>query len=415
MSDHVSGAWRRNVILFLAGQTVSLFGSMIVQYVVMWHIALETRSGMTLGLFMLAAFAPQGVMSILGGVLADRMDRKRLIIAADTTIAAVTIALAILMTAGITDLWLILGAVAIRSLGAGVQTPTVQALIPQLAPTEQLMRVNGVFMTINSATALLAPAAGAAVYAWASLVSAFYLDAVTAVIGIGFLLLVTVPSSIRDLGDAPTYRRDLADGMRYIATNVVVRWLIVVLALLFVLTQAPAWVVSPLLIAENFGPEAWMLAVVQTASSVGTMLGGVLVSTALVNRSRAGLLIGAAYGIAVCTAALGLSPALWLFCLVTFLFGLAIPVFSAPFMTLIQQNVEPGMLGRVFSYVSIAMTLSTPTGVIVFGPLADAAGLRGILIGSGMLFAAVLSVAVALPSGRATLAAAKDTGLRDRR
>ena len=72
--------WTKNAVLFLAGQTASLFGSMIVQFAVMWYITLETRSGMALGLFMLAAFGPQGVMSIFGGVLADRLDRKKLII-----------------------------------------------------------------------------------------------------------------------------------------------------------------------------------------------------------------------------------------------------------------------------------------------------------------------------------------------
>lgn len=186
--------WTKNTVLFLAGQTTSLFGSMIVQFAVMWYITLETRSGMALGLFMLAAFGPQGVMSIFGGVLADRLDRKKLIIAADAMIATATLLLAVLMSVGLTDLWLILTAVAIRSVGAGVQAPTVQALIPQIVPQEHLMRINGIFQTINSAMALLAPAAGAAIYASAGIIAAFYLDVITAGIGIGILFFVSVPA-----------------------------------------------------------------------------------------------------------------------------------------------------------------------------------------------------------------------------
>ena len=314
--------WTRNAVLFLVGQTDSLFGSMIVQFAVMWYITLETRTGMALGLFMLAAFGPQGVMSIFGGVLADRVDRKKLIIAADAMIATTTLLLAVLMSFGFTDLWLILTAVAIRSVGAGVQTPTVQALIPQIVPQEHLMRVNGIFQTINSAMALLAPAAGAAIYAGAGIVAAFCLDVITAVVGIGFLLFVSVPVLRVSRENRGSYRRDLVEGMRYIGANPVIRWLLVILALLFLLSQAPAMVVSPLLIAESFGTEPWMLAAMQMLLSIGTMLGGLLVATLFAKRSRIGLLLGSAYAVAAFTIALGVSPNLWVYYLFTFLFGL---------------------------------------------------------------------------------------------
>ncbi|MGN6325284.1 hypothetical protein [Pseudolysinimonas sp.] len=72
----VPARWRANVAVFLGGQTVSLFGSMIVQYAVMWYVTLETKSGWALALYALAAFAPQGIVSIFGGTLADRINRR---------------------------------------------------------------------------------------------------------------------------------------------------------------------------------------------------------------------------------------------------------------------------------------------------------------------------------------------------
>ena len=86
--------WRRDVTIFLSGQTVSLFGSMLVQYAVMWHLTLETKSGGVMALYAVFGFLPQAVISIFGGVWADRLDRKKLIIGADATIAVVTLALA---------------------------------------------------------------------------------------------------------------------------------------------------------------------------------------------------------------------------------------------------------------------------------------------------------------------------------
>ena len=138
-------------------------------------------------------FLPQAVVSVFGGVWADRLDRKLLIIGADAMIATATLVLALLMLAGARDLWLIYVVLVIRSVGAGVQAPAVSALLPQIVPTDKLMRVNGINSTIQSAMMLVAPAAAAAVYAGLSIVAVFFIDIVTAAIGIGLLSRLAVP------------------------------------------------------------------------------------------------------------------------------------------------------------------------------------------------------------------------------
>ena len=149
----------RTVVLFLTGQTISLFGSSLVQYAVMWYLTLQTKSGTVMMAYALFAFLPQGILSLVGGTLADRVSRKALIIVSDGAIALTTLALALVMTMGHTDLWLIYAAVCVRSIGAGFQQPAVGALLPQITPTAHLMRVNSVNTTIQSALALVAPAA----------------------------------------------------------------------------------------------------------------------------------------------------------------------------------------------------------------------------------------------------------------
>ncbi|TYB57618.1 MFS transporter [Nonomuraea sp. PA05] len=399
--------WRRNVALFLTGQTVSLLGSMIAQYAVMWWVTLQTRSGLAVALYAVAAFLPQGLVSIFGGVLADRMNRRTLVITADAAIAAATLVLALLMANGVTDLWIVLLAVGVRSLGAGVQTPAVQAMIPQIAPDDQLMRVNGIFQTIQSAMALLAPAAAGAIFAAYGLAPVFFLDVITAVIGIGLLALVTVPTLERATEARPTYRQDLAEGMRYVRAHPVVRWLLIVYAIIFLLTVAPSFV-TPLMVARTFGSEAWMLAALEIAFSLGMMLGGVLMSTVLAKRSPIGLILVAVYGFGLTTVALGLSGNLWVFYAFMFVFGLLVPPFSTPFMTLIQKTVEPAMHGRMFSYVGIVMALATPVGMAVFGPLADVVSVQALLITAGLTAIVVIAIASRLPSGRATLTAARE-------
>lgn len=398
--------WRRNVALFLGGQTISLFGSMIVQYAAMWYVTLETRSGVAVAIYAVIAFLPQGIVSIFGGVLADRMNRRILVMLADGVIAAVTLALALVMTAGITDLWVILIAVAVRSLGAGVQTPAVSAMIPQITPADQLMRVNGIFTTVQSAMALLAPAVAGAVYGIWGIVPVFFLDVVTAAIGIGFLAMVAVPTLAAVAEKTSSYRDDLVEGMRYIAHHPIVRWLLVVFAIIFLLSVAPSFI-TPLMVARSFGAEVWMVTVLELAFSAGMLLGGVIVSTVLAKRSRMGLIVVSTFAFGVLTVALGLSTNLWVFYAFMFLFGLAVPPFSTPFMTLFQETVEPEKQGRVFSYVSIVMALATPIGMTVFGPLADVVGVEMLLVIAGVLTVVVFSVALLVPSGRAAMAAAR--------
>ena len=401
----VGAGWRRNAALFGTGQTVSLFGSMIVQYVVMWYVTLQTRSAIAVALYAVAAFLPQGVVSIFGGTFADRVNRKALIIAADTSTALATLGLAFLMMNGVTDLWVILVACAVRSVGAGFQQPTVQAVIPQLVPQEHLLRINGLFQTIQSGLALLAPAVAGAVFGAFGIVPAFFIDVVTALLGVGVLLLVTVPTLDAVAGRTTGFREDLVEGARFIQHHAFIRWLMVLFAVIIVLTGSPSFV-TPLLIAQEWGGEVWLLTALEIAFSVGMLLGGVAVSTLLAKRSRIRLIVLSSFGFGVFSLGLGLAPQLWVFYALMFLFGAMIPIFSAPFMTLLQEAVPPEMQGRVFSYVTIVMALSFPLGMVAFGPIADALGVRALLVGTGVLALVVTGVAVLVPSGRSAMRAA---------
>ncbi|MGN6325283.1 MFS transporter [Pseudolysinimonas sp.] len=324
----------------------------------------------------------------------------------DGVIALTTLALALVMISGITELGIILLAVGVRSVGAGVQQPAVQAMIPQITPPDQLLRVNGLFGTVQSAMTLVAPAAAGLVFGLVGIVPTFFIDVVTAVIGIGLMAVVRVPSLQRMTESTTGYFADLADGLRYVGGHGVVRWLLAVFTIIFLLTVAPSFL-TPLMIARSFGDEPWMLAGMEIAFGIGMTLGGVAVSTFLAKRSRLGLILASTFGFAILDVALGFSPNLWIFYGVMFLFGLVVPAFSAPFMTLIQETSDPERLGRVFSYVGIVMALATPIGMVGFGPLADVVSVQLLLVLGGVATAAVMLIAVLVPSGRAAMRAAR--------
>ena len=154
--------YHKKAALFLASQGLTLFGSSLVQFAIIWYVTLETSSGLWVSALTVAAYAPQFLISFFSGVWADRYPRKRLIIMADLGIAAATLALALLLPRIGQGRPLLLALVlisVIRSLGAGVQTPAVNSAIPLLVPEEKLMKFNGVNSTLQSLVQFAAPAA----------------------------------------------------------------------------------------------------------------------------------------------------------------------------------------------------------------------------------------------------------------
>ncbi|ROR96228.1 DHA3 family macrolide efflux protein-like MFS transporter [Salana multivorans] len=396
--------WVRNVVLFLGGQTVSLFGSMLVQYAVMWYLTLTTKEGTVLALATIFGFVPQAVISIFGGVWADRHNRKYLVMGADAAIAVATLALAVLMLRGSGDLWLIYAVMAVRSAGAGIQTPAVGALVPQIVPASQLLRINGLNQSIQAGMMLLAPAIAAILYANLEIGSILFIDVATAVIGIGFLALVPVPTLRRTAGqERPAYFADLVGGVRYISGHRLVRWLLGLFFVVMLLGGAPSFL-TPLMVARTFGEEMWKLTALELAFSIGMMIAGATIGWWGARTGRIQLILIGSVAFAVCTLGLGLSPVLWVFLVFMFLFGLAVPAFSTPSTTIIQEVVPMERQGRVFGFLGIVGAVSMPLGVGVFGPLADVWSVQVVLVIAGGLTFVALALALLTPTGRWALA-----------
>ena len=398
--------WKRRVSVFLVGQTVTTFGSMLVQYAIFWHLTLTTKSGTVLALAAIFGFLPQAIVSVFAGVWADRINRKLMIIVADLSIALATFGLALLMLSGVDDLWLIFLVMAVRSFGAGVQTPAISALLPQIVPTEKLMRVNGINSSVQSSLMLLAPIAAAAVYANFSLVGILFIDVVTAIIGVALLATVAVPTLARAASlDKPSYFADLKEGINYTFTHELVRWVIAIFGIVFLLIVAPSNL-SPLMLVRNFGTEVWKLTVLEISFGVGMAIGGALMAILASKLDRITTIIATSAVFGVLAIVMGFTTNLILFFSLFFLIGLIVPAFSTSAMTLLQETVEPERQGRVFGFVGIVMAVAMPLGMAILGPLADVVSVEIILIATGALTVVIAVVAVLLPSGKRAIAAA---------
>lgn len=398
--------WKRNVLVFLAGQMVSTLGSMVVGYAVMWHLTIQTGSALVLTLSVVATMVPQAVVSIFGGVWADRHSRKLLVIGADSAVAVTTLLLALLMLTGAGDLWMIFVAMAIRSAFSGVQGPAVSAMVPQLVPDEHLMRVNGAQQTVQSGMMLFAPAIAAAVYASTNLVAVFFIDVVTAVIGI--LLLLSVPvARITRSAEQVSYLGDLVAGLRHVRGNATVRRIMVLAAVVMFLAGAPAHL-TPLMITRSFGDEIWMLSVNELFWSVGMVAGGLLMTVLGPKvRRRLRLMTAASVGVGVLVVGLGASPNFWVFSVAGLVICILFQMLLVPATTELQEQVAERLRGRVFGLYGIVMSVAMPLSMVVFGPLADRIPVESVMVVAGVLL--LVAIPIALLSDRVRPAMAMST------
>ena len=272
--------WKKRTILFLTSQCITLFGSTLVQMALVWYATMQTSSGAWVAAFTVCSYLPQFLISFLGGVWADRYHRKKLIIGADMLIAFATFIMVLAIPHISSEPILLSGLLVmsiIRSLGAGIQSPAVNAVIPQLVPEDQLMRYNGINATMQSIVNFAAPAAAGAVFAVSTLSTTLMIDIVTAILGTGLLSCLALPKQ-----NAPTEKAslfsDMKIGVSYAFSNKLIGKLLIVYGL-FTFFCVPAGYLAGLLVRRVFGDTYWYLTAVELVGFGGMIVGGLLMST----------------------------------------------------------------------------------------------------------------------------------------
>ncbi|PEL54564.1 MFS transporter [Bacillus toyonensis] len=385
--------WRMNIILFLTAQTISLFGSSLVQYAIIWYITLTTSSGAMLTISTVCGFLPQIAISLFAGVWIDRYDRKKMIMLSDGIIAIATLILAILFLTGYKSIWMLFIVLLIRSAGTGVQTPAVNALIPQIVPKDYLMKVNGINSSITSLIMFLSPAVSAAILSVTSIETTFFIDVITAIIGISIMFIIQVEGHVNVGGKQKSNLQGIKEGFAYLKENVCMKRLLVLLIIIMILIS-PAAFLTPLMVTRSFGAEMWRLNASEMTFSAGAAAGGVLIAAwgGFRNRMHTTALACALYGLLM--VGLGIAPVFIMYLVFNFLIGITMPCFNTPVTVLLQEKVDPVMHGRMFSLVQIANSCALPLGMIIFGPLADVFSVEVLLIYTGIfvLFCAMYVV-----------------------
>ena len=371
-------------LLFLIPQSISLFGSSVLQFAIIWSIVYSYGSGTMLLLSTALGFVPQILSSCLVGPMLDRRSKKAAIIASDGISAlAAAAAMPFLSTGG--DAAVLLPLLAIRSFCQGVQTPAVNAVLPLLAPNGRLAMANGLRGFLSSIVMLLSPAAAGLLFPLdGGLGLSLALDIATALAAMAALSLQAIPD-IRGEG-----RVDMKGAARYVKSD---RYLLFLLVFNAAASFAisPGAFMTPLLLQREYGASPSMLSVSEMSYSIGMVAGGVIATIAGENmRQRRGYASALmAYGI--CLVLIGLVHSFPLYLLLNALIGISTPIYGALLNARVQERTEEGMLGRVMALLSASSSAALPLGMVLFGPLGDAIPISSVFALSGAA-AAFLSV-----------------------
>lgn len=381
---------KNQAMLFLISQCITLFGSTLVQMAVVWYVTIQTSSGVWIAAFTVCSYLPQFLISFVAGVWADRHSRKKLIIGADSVIALVTLLMAVAIP-HITDGSVVLGGLlvmsVIRSLGAGIQTPAVNAVIPQLVPKEQIMRYNGINATMQSVVQFAAPAAAGALLTISTLRATLLIDAATAIVGIGLLSAVMIPKqAIQNIENSVL--ADMKAGIKYTLSDKLIGKVLTVYGL-FIFLCVPAGFLSQLLVSRVYGETYWYLTAVELSGFIGMVAGGLLMSTWGGFKSRVRTISVGLLAFGSLAIAMGLSKQFALYLALMAIYGVAITMVQTATATLIQEKAEVSMQGRVFGLLGAMYSGFLPIGMAIFGPMADKVPLQWIMIGSGIALIAL--------------------------
>ncbi|AKG34631.1 MFS transporter [Paenibacillus durus] len=378
--------WKKAFAILFTGQIFSILTSSMVQFSIIWHLTETTQSAMVLTTAGLAGFMPQAILGPFIGVWLDRWNRKKTMIAADSTIAFFSLILGLYFYLGDPGLGLVYLILMVRSVATAFHAPSFQAVIPLLAPEEQLTRVAGWHQMVFSFSNVIGPALGIAVYSAASLGIVLFLDVAGALIANLMLLFVRINQPKPEAQQSPNFMSEFKLGWQaFIKVRAIV--VITMATAVFSVVFMPLATLFPFMTLSHFGRGGYSASFIEAVFSIGMILGGLLLAVAASKWNDIVYICGSLIimGLTCLVSGIISNEAFFVFVILSFLIGAAAPFFNGPYMAMIQRAYEPAMLGRVISLVTSVMLLASPIGLLLAGPIVDKYGVQAWFFWSGVV------------------------------
>ncbi len=407
--------FQRDFTMVVIGQIISLFGNAILRFALPLYLLRETASSSLFGAVTACSFIPVVVFSLFGGVIADRKNKRNIMVVLDFTTAAIILLFCLVL--GRVSLVPLMIAVLMLLYGiSGIYQPAVQASIPLITERELLLQGNAVINMVSTLAGLLGPVIGGVLFGASGIMPILFISAGCFVFSAVMELFIHIPF-VKSTDRKSIFRSagsDLAESIRFVIDEKPVFRSVLGILVLFNLVFSAAMLVGiPVMVVQVLGMSDTVLGITQGAMGLGGLAGGIIAGAAAEKmRLKNGWVI-----LVLCSLAaffMGLSlleavPAGVSYIVITAAsFGAmcASTMFSVSLLTAVQRQTPPQLLGKIMA-VSIAVSSSSqPVGQAVYGLLFDTFSDRPYVV---MIGAAVLAMGISLYSKR-TFAALDEAG-----
>jgi len=400
----INKGWAAPFFSIWTGQAISLLGSQLVQFALIWWLTKTTGSATVLATASLVGLLPQVLLGPLAGALVDRWNRRLVMLVADSAIALVTAGLALLFLNGVVQVWHVYLLLFVRAAAGGFHWPAMAASTSLMVPNQHLTRIQGLNQMLQGGLSIIAAPIGALLLEILPMQGILMIDVGTALLAILPLFFIAIPQpevKLQPSGDAdkPTILQDLQAGLRYML-NWPGMMMVAAMAVVINLLLTPASSLQPILVTNHFKGAALQLAWMESAWGVGMFVGGLLLSAWGGFRRRILTTLVGLVILGIAMTMIGLTPASAFLLAVGMIFisGVAIPIVNGPIHAVMQANVAPEMQGRVFTLLSSAATAMTPVGLIIAGPVADKFGVQTWYIAGGIVTCAIGLIGFFIPA-----------------
>jgi DHA3 family macrolide efflux protein-like MFS transporter len=373
------------------GQALSLLGSQLVQFALIWWLTITTGSATVLATASIVGILPQVLLGPFVGALVDRWSRRVIMILADLLIAGITLGLAALFAFGVVQAWHIYLALFFRALAGTFHFPAMAASTSLMVPKEHLTRIQGANQTLQGGLNIVAAPLGALLMELLPMQGIIAIDVITALLAVTPLLFIPVPQpafleNVDPGSSKPSVWADLRAGVRYV-WNWPGLLAILIMAALINLVLNPAFALLPILVKNVFGGGAMQLAWMESTGGIGIVAGGLLLGVWGGFRRRIMTSLLGLIGIGLGALVIGLTPA-GMFPLAIaafFVVGVMLPLTNGPLFAIVQAAVAPEMQGRVFTLIGSVAAAMSPLGLAIAGPISDTIGERTWFLVTGLM------------------------------
>ncbi|UYP45848.1 hypothetical protein NEF87_002133 [Candidatus Lokiarchaeum ossiferum] len=380
--------------LFWSGQKISLLGSEIVQFALTWVLTVIYKDPIILSISMFLIFIPRLIFGPLSGVIADKYDYKKMIVLFDGLQAVATFLLIILIQVGLENLGLYLGFIFIRSTFQTLHGPIVTALSRATIPKSMVNRYQGVNQLFSNIIMMMAPLLGALLLSFADIQQALWVDIITFSIAFGLLIISPLKKNvnnkissdfseeekkkgiIKQFSEGTSILKEIPGLTEIIAISIVSNFLL-----------SPFNTLLPYLINVVHNGTEFDMAAISITMEAAMISGSIIMALKKKWKRKSLIMVGTTILLFIGIAVIALAPKgdIVFLSVVSFLALFFIPIKSTILVTILQKSIPVEKMGRVYALLNMLMSVATPLGFILSGPLADLIGAVNLLVGSSIL------------------------------